>query len=255
VFVEEVMNEPREMVILPCGCGAGYPVVCPVDQVGRIIHCPQSGMEMRVVGERPFGKVEWDTTSRVGELDICLFAFGTRPTRRQQRLILCCLAHQHFNQYRSSWFWEAVASGEQWADDGTPPFGVDDLRRKLAARGSGGTPSLHGWKWLADACIALFPSVPTGHDNPSLSRVVADIYREFTPNPFVPLSWNPDWFTSTVRDLAAHIYESREFSAMPILADALQDAGCNDEQILMHCRANKSHARGCWVLDAILGKS
>ena len=59
----------------------------------------------------------------------------------------------------------------------------------------------------------------------------------------------------TVRDLAAHIYDARDFSAMPILADALQDAGCGDEQVLTHCRANKPHARGCWVVDAILGKT
>jgi hypothetical protein len=88
-----------------------------------------------------------------------------------------------------------------------------------------------------------------------MQRMFAAAYRELFPNPFLPLAWNPDWFTSTVRDLAAHIYTSREFSAMPILADALQDAGCDDEQILTHCRANKPHARGCWVLDAVLGKA
>jgi hypothetical protein len=82
----------------------------------------------------------------------------------------------------------------------------------------------------------------------------ADVYRELFGNPFIPLVWNPDWFTSTVRDIAAHIYANHEFSTMPILADALQDAGCEDEQILSHCRAEKQHARGCWVLDAILGK-
>jgi hypothetical protein len=82
---------------------------------------------------------------------------------------------------------------------------------------------------------------------------VADGFRDLVPNPFLPLAWKPEWFTSTVRDLAAHIYDARDFAAMPILADALQDAGCDDEQVLNHCRASKPHARGCWVVDAILG--
>ena len=51
------------------------------------------------------------------------------------------------------------------------------------------------------------------------------------------------------------MYESREFSAMPILADALQDAGCEDDAILTHCRDPKQiHVRGCWVVDLVLGK-
>jgi hypothetical protein len=83
----------------------------------------------------------------------------------------------------------------------------------------------------------------------------ADAYRELFPNPFLSLAWKPEWLTSTARELAAHIYDARDFAAMPVLADALQDAGCDDEQVLTHCRANKPHARGCWVVDAILGKS
>jgi hypothetical protein len=51
------------------------------------------------------------------------------------------------------------------------------------------------------------------------------------------------------------MYDSREFGAMPILADALQDAGCEDEQVLMHCRdATAAHVRGCCVCDLVLGK-
>jgi hypothetical protein len=249
------MSKPTEMVILPCGCEARYPVVCPANQVGQVIHCPQSGMEMRVIGERQFGPREWETSNRVGELDICNFAFERRLTRRQRRLILCGLARIHFVLYKSSWLWEAVEAGERWADDGQPPFGVDDIRRQLARRSTAGTPNLHEWVWLAEACIEEFPSLPRDQVNVPLSRVLADGYRDLIPNPFLPLAWNPEWFTSTVRAMAAHIYDSREFSAMPILADGLQDAGCNDEQILTHCRASKPHARGCWVLDAILGKS
>jgi hypothetical protein len=50
------------------------------------------------------------------------------------------------------------------------------------------------------------------------------------------------------------MYESRDFTAMPILADALQDAGCDNEQILGHCRGPGLHMRGCWVVDLVLGK-
>jgi len=56
--------------------------------------------------------------------------------------------------------------------------------------------------------------------------------------------------------LARQIYESRDFSAMPILADALQDAGCDNEDILSHCRdTNQPHVRGCWVVDLVLEKA
>jgi hypothetical protein len=51
------------------------------------------------------------------------------------------------------------------------------------------------------------------------------------------------------------MYESRDFSAMPILADALQDAGCDNDDILSHCRdTSLTHVRGCWVVDLVLGK-
>ena len=48
--------------------------------------------------------------------------------------------------------------------------------------------------------------------------------------------------------------EAREFGAMPILADALQDAGCDSDDILDHCRGDGPHVRGCWVVDLVLGK-
>jgi hypothetical protein len=52
------------------------------------------------------------------------------------------------------------------------------------------------------------------------------------------------------------MYESRDFSAMPILADALQDAGCDNEDILNHCcDANATHVRGCWVVGLVLDKA
>ena len=65
----------------------------------------------------------------------------------------------------------------------------------------------------------------------------------------------PAWRTDTALSLARQMYESRDFSAMPILADALQDAGCDSDDILNHCRGPGPHVRGCWVVDLVLGKS
>ena len=50
------------------------------------------------------------------------------------------------------------------------------------------------------------------------------------------------------------MYQSRDFAAMPILADALQDAGCDHEDILSHCRGPGPHVRGCWVIDLATGR-
>ena len=85
--------------------------------------------------------------------------------------------------------------------------------------------------------------------------VVCEIIREIKRNPFRPVSFNPAWRTDTAIALARGMYDSRDFGAMPILADALQDAGCEDEQVLNHCRdATAVHVRGCWVCDLVLGK-
>jgi hypothetical protein len=80
------------------------------------------------------------------------------------------------------------------------------------------------------------------------------LVRDVFGNPFRPAALAPAWLTSTVVALASQMYESREFGAMPILADALQDAGCTNDDVLTHCRDPKQvHVRGCWVVDLVLG--
>ena len=68
------------------------------------------------------------------------------------------------------------------------------------------------------------------------------------------LSLHPSWITSTVVALARGIHKEEAFGRQPILADALQDAGCTHEDILGHCRGPGPHVRGCWVVDLVLGK-
>ena len=97
------------------------------------------------------------------------------------------------------------------------------------------------------------------------SNLTGQLLRDIFGNPFRPItdifgnpihlvSLDPSWLTSTVIALANGIYEERAFDRMPILADALQDAGCDNDEILNHCRGEGVHVRGCWCVDRILGK-
>ncbi|AMV27454.1 hypothetical protein VT84_23845 [Gemmata sp. SH-PL17] len=83
---------------------------------------------------------------------------------------------------------------------------------------------------------------------------LVSILRDIFGNPFRPVTFSSVWRTSTAVALAGQMYESRDFGAMPILADALQDAGCDSADVLNHCREAAVHVRGCWVVDLVLGK-
>lgn len=81
------------------------------------------------------------------------------------------------------------------------------------------------------------------------------LLRDIFGNPFRPVTLDPRWQSETVVALASGIYAERAFDRMLILADALEDAGCDNADILAHCRGDGPHVRGCWVVDLILGKS
>ena len=137
---------------------------------------------------------------------------------------------------------------ERWADEGTPPKGIRTSQREetiffnidaeRALRNTVNAP----YSWVERAQEAII--------------VQAALFRDIFGNPFRPVVFSPAWRTDTAVSLARGMYESRDFGAMPILADALQDAGCDNDDILNHCRDPKQvHVCGCWVVDLVLGKA
>jgi hypothetical protein len=95
------------------------------------------------------------------------------------------------------------------------------------------------------------PNPPHGPD------VRCTLVRDLFGNPFHRSPLAPSWLTwhdGLIVSMARQIYESRNFTDMPILADALEEAGCTNAGILNHCRQPGEHVRGCWVIDLILGK-
>jgi hypothetical protein len=90
--------------------------------------------------------------------------------------------------------------------------------------------------------------------DPKEEGAFVHLLRDIFGNPFRPLSINPTLRTDTAMSLARQMYDSREFSPMPILGDALEEAGCSESEILDHCRLARDHVRGCWVVDLLLDK-
>jgi hypothetical protein len=111
--------------------------------------------------------------------------------------------------------------------------------------GEGGEPTRRDWASAAE--LAVWQELGDG----TLLVVCGDAGPG---NPSRPVAADPTWLTPTVIGLADAIYADRAFDLLPILADALEDAGCNHAEVLAHCRGAGPHVRESWVIDLVLGK-
>jgi hypothetical protein len=83
-----------------------------------------------------------------------------------------------------------------------------------------------------------------------LRDIIGNPFRPPMPLPHGALAWNE----GTLRRIAQAIYDERAFDRLPVLADALEESGCTDTDILAHGRGGGEHVRGCWVVDLVLAK-
>lgn len=213
-------------------------------------------------------ETEWGRTDDWGQMLYAVSAgAGVRKLRLwcvawARALVNVAPTHEPFRAWGAGWFSPAALAAYARGIDAAEAFADGHLgRRELhAVRAATGGPwnvfSLPvGHTRLAPATI-----IPTlGHFANEFKlptpRRLAELLREIFGNPFCPVTFSPEWRTDTAVAVARQMYESRDFSAMPILADALQDAGCDAEELLAHCRdAAQVHVRGCWAVDLVLGK-
>jgi hypothetical protein len=117
-------------------------------------------------------------------------------------------------------------------------------------------PSLH--RAVESAAGAVSVNHPAGRkeaERREQGHQIRLLHDVFGPLPFREVVDEPGWLTADVTALARGIYDGKAFDRLPILADALQDAGCDSADILDHCRRTDwAHVRGCWVVDLLLGK-
>jgi hypothetical protein len=178
--------------------------------------------------------------------------------------VACCRRIAHlFEDPRSD---EAVAVSELFADGKATRKQLQGAERAVlkAVHEAVAEHGANAQAWARDAAwrTARHEFIHDGAE--SCLRAVAHtqaeveaqtvLFRDIFGIPFGRARRPKSWLTSDVLLLARGIYEEKAFDRMPILADALQDAGCTSEDVLSHCRdTNQLHVRGCWVVDLLLG--
>ncbi len=228
-------------------------------------------------------EAEWPTCENSTEM---LRSLGTEVSDRKLRLFACHCCRSHWNLLTDERSRLAVEMAELWVNDlitdtelEAVESAAEQAKNDILVAHKESDPSVRELYSSAARAVNLIATIgefgsercivvagdcrmvayrqsfdsehPEDYDI-SLCQIIRDIFG----NPFCPVAFSPDWRTETAVALAHTMYESRDFSAMPILADALQDAGCDNEDILAHCRdANQPHVRGCWVVDLVLNKS
>jgi hypothetical protein len=164
--------------------------------------------------------------------------------------------------YRHIWAWvadpasrEAVAVAERFAD------GLADEAELEAARAAACRYYLNSYKdtfhaYAAASGDAVHAATVAASDIESLQRShqLAILLRDLVGNPWRTCVIDPAWRTATTLGIARLAYQEQDFEGLPILADALEDAGCDDVSILGHLRGSLPHTRGCWILDALLDR-
>jgi hypothetical protein len=188
-------------------------------------------------------------------------------SRRKMRLFFCACCRLLWDRLTDPRSREAVAVAERFADRQATVAELNQARQAAYAVNANSPIDVDresAWPRTAtlpdsDYTRTAFWLFSIRGDLRLLPRDQAlALYRDIIGNPFrkVPvlkewLAWND----RTVVKIAQAIYEERAFDRMPILADALEEAGCISADILDHCRQPGEHTRGCWLLDLVLGKS
>jgi hypothetical protein len=189
------------------------------------------------------------------------------PSERKMRLLLAGCVRRRWDQFPFEDMRNPTLTAERYADGAATPEELHEVHSRYFERATYGRIRQGDTQAFFFHLLAYAPSVsgrliarPQRSTTwPGVSTLAGDSLPDFLRcvfgNPFRPITADPSWLTPTVVSLAEGIYADRAFDRLPILADALQDAGCENTDILDHCRGEGVHVRGCWVVDLLLGKS
>jgi hypothetical protein len=198
---------------------------------------------------------------------------------RQLRLFAVDCCRRVWHQLQDERSRRAVIVSERYADGLADKKELARARKQARTAGWNGRtgdvswngPALIAWCSTRDTIAAAAKDAARScawHATAKRPDLVGDLADErrrqvavlhcIVGNPFRAARIEPAWLVwneSAVLKIARGVDEERAFNQLPILADALEDAGCGNADILDHCRGPGPHVRGCWVIDLLLGKS
>jgi hypothetical protein len=180
-----------------------------------------------------------------------LEALRGKAGERKLRLFACACWRQRGKELaalgRGTRLLDAAADLERVADGLEPLRPMDEWATTLLAHDA--------WAAARQTAVAMLPR----GEGPVSAAPMAHLLHDLFGDPFRPTT-APErpvlaWRGGAVGRLAEAVYQERRFEALPVLADMLEEAGCSDADVLGHLRGPGPHVRGCFVVDAILGRS
>lgn len=186
-----------------------------------------------------------------------------RPFDRKLRLYAAACCRRCWNLFERDLFQRAVEAAERLADgraDGLELAAIHDAIMAIPTPNAQShcienmtlkLISVGGMQCAAAAAMDLGVAIGWDHFEPVVQGQ-AQLLRCVVGNPFRSVAFDPLWRSSAVVEIADSLYADRAFERMPMLADALEDAGCAHTGVLQHCRDGGPHVRGCWVIDKLL---
>ncbi len=173
-----------------------------------------------------------------------------RTSDRKLRLFACACARFAWGRLAPPRDVAALDLAERYADGRATDEDLASARRVGYCMGIAAT--------LADTAESAAHGILRAAEVP-VRPPAAELLRDIYFSPFRPvLAVDPAWFAwsgGTVGQLARAVYDDRAFGRLPLLADALEDAGCVNRELLGHLRGRGPHTRGCWAVDLLLAAS
>ena len=219
-------------------------------------------------------EAEWLAGTQLHMHALHLFV-GRKGSERKLRLFACACVRRAQHLFIDPRSLEAVEAAERYAEGLVDRGALKEVRQRArqvyklvpkgaqlerqAARAAARAAEIaammdKGNCFPAAGNAAHALTLAGERSTPEEENIQLALLRDILGNPFRSVALLPAWRTPDVCQLAQGIYQEQTFERLPILADALEEAGCTDAQILAHLRGGGTHVRGCWPLDLLLGR-